>query len=134
MVTVRIVVEGGVLSCNAETTTANNTESLRQSLHSFFTRLLSRDDISIVISIADHNLISGKNIEDISKPSAVVAILLKHFFEKRIDGKKRKLAVYGKLRTAPVLLDCLDVALLETQDSELVRFKNIMNKNFIMKL
>lgn len=223
MVTVRIVVEGGVLSCNAEATTASNTESLRQSLHSFFTRLLSRDDISIVISlgagyrsavkrfqkeaagtslfvdldaqkskvnewfvkletenkdkqiilspeqkenvffmvqemeawflkqpncfekwaklekynkrdeksIADHNLISGKNIEDISKPSAVVAILLKHFFEKRIDGKKRKLAVYGKLRTAPVLLDCLDVALLETQDSELVRFKNIMNKNFI---
>lgn len=46
-------------------------------------------------------------------------------------NKKRKLAVYGKLRTAPVLLDCLDVALLETQDSELVRFKNIMNKNFI---
>lgn len=64
MVTVRIVVEGGVLSCNAEATTASNTESLRQSLHSF-------------------------------------------------------------------LLDCLDVALLETQDSELVRFKNIVNKNFI---
>ena len=51
MVTVRIVVEGGVLSCNAEATTASNTESLRQSLHSFFTRLLSRDDISIVISL-----------------------------------------------------------------------------------
>ena len=77
-------------------------------------------------SIADHNLISGKNVEDISKPSVVVATLLKHFFEKRIDGKKRKLAVYGKLRTAPILLDCLDVALLETQDSELVRFKSVL--------
>lgn len=216
MVTVRIVVEGGVLSCNADATTASNTESLRQSLHSFFTRLLSRDDISIVISlgagyrsavkrfqkeetgtslfvdldapksesnewfikletenkdkpiilsaeqkqnvffmiqemeawflkqpdcfekwadlenytkrdakpIADHNLISGKNIEDISKPSVVVSILLKHFFEKRTAGKKRKLAEYGKLRTAPALLDCLDVALLEKQDSELIRFKS----------
>lgn len=216
MVTVRIVVEGGVLSCNADATTASNTESLRQSLHSFFTRLLSRDDISIVISlgagyrsavkrfqmeetgtslfvdldapkseanewfiklesenkdkpiilsseqkqnvffmiqemeawflkqpdcfekwadlenytkrdakpIADHNLISGKNIEDISKPSVVVSTLLKHFFEKRTAGKKWRLAEYGKLRTAPALLDCLDVALLEKQDSELVRFKN----------
>ena len=218
MVIIRIVVEGGYQGHNADLITASNTESLRQSLHSFFSRLLARDDVSVVVvmgagyraaakhflqdmsasalfvdsdapksklndwflrlesadvkksilftqerrqnvffmvqemeawflkqpeclekwaersnysrrnqsAITEHSLIANKSVEDIQKPSVVLATLLKHFFERRLDGEKRKLAAYGKLKTASLLLDCLDVALLEAQDSELQRFKNIL--------
>lgn len=78
--------------------------------------------------VGDYKHISGKNIEDISKPSAVTAVLLKHFFERRVGTQKRKLATYGKLTTAPILLNKLDVSLLKQQDSELQRFeKNIQS-------
>lgn len=220
MVTIRIIVEGGIPAGNNDLITANNTESLRQSLNCFFSRLLDSDDISIIVvmgygyraaikkflqddsdtvlfvdldapkaeinkwflkcetekaenplifsdeqkkkvffmiqemeawflkqpecfekwaaiesfdrrdhnAISEHSLLKGKNVEDISKPSVVVDTLMKHFYEKRIDDKKRKLAKYGKLRTAPLLLDCLDVDLLEKQDTELQKFKNIFKK------
>ncbi|WP_288568066.1 DUF4276 family protein [uncultured Treponema sp.] len=211
MVTIRIIVEGGSAE-NKNIDTANNTESLRQSLNLFFSRLLNRTDISIIMgygyrnaaknflknylntnlfvdsdcpsnklsefftrlekenaepifipddrkkyvffmiqemeawflkqpqcfdlwakkegysrrtneSICQHSLIRSKNIEDIEKPSIITKTLLKHFFEKKVVNKKRKLAVYGKLKTAPILLDCIDVESLEKQDSELRRFK-----------
>ena len=73
--------------------------------------------------IEEHSLLRGKNVEDIAKPSVATATILKHFFEKRTKGEKRKLAVYGKLTTAPSLLDKLDVSSLELCDSELHRFK-----------
>lgn len=75
--------------------------------------------------ISEHSLLKGKDVEDILKPSVVVDTLMKHFFEKHITDKKRKLAKYGKLKTAPILLDCLDTNLLEKQDKELQRFKNL---------
>ena len=213
MVEIRIIVEGGGQSGPSDVVTANNTESLRQSLNSFFARVLNRNDVSISIGygyrnaakrfveddsynslfvdsdspkekimdwfeklktenpnrpivipferqsdvffmvqemeawflkqpecfekwaekeeyekrtlelIENHTLIHGKNIEDLKKPSEITKILLKHFFEKKIPGGKRKLASYGKLKTAPILLDCLDVKRLLECDSELKRFK-----------
>lgn len=47
MVSLSLIVEGGVYPENVDATTASNVEALRQSLHSFFSRILNRDDISI---------------------------------------------------------------------------------------
>ena len=213
MVEIRIIVEGGGQAGASDIITANNTESLRQSLNSFFTRLLCRNDVSISVGygyrnaakrfiedssynslfvdsdvsadkvhtwfeklktenpdkpiiiplerqtdvffmiqemeawflkqpecfekwashegyekrntdlISEHSLIRGKSVEYIHKPSEITKILLKHFFEKKMPGGKRKLASYGKLKTASVLLDCLDVHKLQECDAELSRFK-----------
>lgn len=218
MVEIRIIVEGGGQAGSGDVTTANNTESLRQSLNSFFSRLLGRNDVSISVGysyrnaakrfiedfsydslfvdsdaakeklntwfeklknenpdkpiiislerqndvffmiqemeawflkqpecfekwaalegykkideaeIKNHSLIRNKDIEDITKPSVKTKILLRHFFEKEIPSGKRKHALYGKLKTAPILLDCLDVNKLVQCDSELQRFKGKFSK------
>ena len=47
MVTLSLIVEGGVYPDNVDASTASNVEALRQSLHSFFSRILNRKDISI---------------------------------------------------------------------------------------
>lgn len=49
MVRLNLIVEGGVYTDNVSAETASNVESLRQSLHIFFNRVLSRDDIEITI-------------------------------------------------------------------------------------
>lgn len=49
MVRLNLIVEGGVYIDNVSAETASNVESLRQSLHKFFNRVLSRDDIEITI-------------------------------------------------------------------------------------
>ena len=217
MVKLEIIVEGGADKGNISAETANNVESLRQSLHKFFNKISKRDDIDITIfmgsgyrnaarlfagsnstfglfvdsdfppetmnqwfdrltndtnpgmtiiipperiqnvffmvqemeawflkqpdcldrwakaegycrknpesDIADHSVIRGKDIESISKPSEKLEILVKRFFYK---GKKA--AKYGKLKTAPVLLDMLDVESLLLSDSELRRFASAINK------
>jgi hypothetical protein len=69
--------------------------------------------------IADHALIAGKNIEEIRKPSEKLGDILKHFFTNPSSGKKIR---YGKLKTAPALLDCLDIDRLKNNDSEIQRF------------
>jgi hypothetical protein len=74
--------------------------------------------------IADHSLISRKNIEDLAKPSVKLNLIIKHFFRKEYRGKK-KIIQYGKLKTAPDLLDCLDVSKLKATDSEFNRFSTI---------
>ena len=68
-------------------------------------------------SIANHSILRNKNIEDISKPSDKLGIILKHYFT-----KNKKSAKYGKLKTAPALLDSLDTATLRLLDNELQRF------------
>lgn len=204
MVEISLIVEGGDISNNIEALTANNTESLRQALNKFFTRLLSRDDISIKLNlgggnknavkmflndtshktilfvdsdhldtnkwynedmkdfnisddkkeyiffmiqemeawflkqlncldiwaekegynrkqegdISQHSLLKNKNIEEIKKPSDKLTTILKVYFE-----KKGKPAKYGKLKTAPALLDALDTSSLLPLDNELQRFK-----------
>jgi hypothetical protein len=204
MVEISLIVEGGGISNNIEALTANNTESLRQALNKFFTRLLGRDDISIKLNlgggnknavkmflndtshktilfvdsdhldtnkwynedmkdfnisddkkeyiffmiqemeawflkqlncldiwaekegynrkqegdISQHSLLKNKNIEEIKKPSDKLTTILKVYFE-----KKGKPARYGKLKTAPALLDALDTSSLLPLDNELQRFK-----------
>ena len=49
MVKLNLIVEGGVYPNHVSAETASNVESLRQSLHQFFQRLLRRDDIEITI-------------------------------------------------------------------------------------
>ena len=49
MVRLNLIVEVGVYIDNVSAETASNVESLRQSLHKFFNRVLSRDDIEITI-------------------------------------------------------------------------------------
>lgn len=73
-------------------------------------------------SIADHSILRNKNIEGISKPSQKLAIILKHYFV-----KKKKVAKYGKLKTAPALLDALNTSLLKPLDKELQRFCQFIN-------
>lgn len=204
MVEISLIVEGGDISNNIDALTANNTESLRQALNKFFTRLLGRDDISIKLNlgggnrnavkmflndtshktilfvdsdhldtnkwynedmkdfnisddkkeyiffmiqemeawflkqlncldiwaekegynrkqegdISQHSLLKNKNIEEIKKPSDKLKTILKVYFE-----KKEKPAKYGKLKTAPALLDALDTSSLLPLDNELQRFK-----------
>lgn len=49
MVRINLIVEGGVYPDNVSADTANNVESLRQSLNRFFTKILKRNDIEIAI-------------------------------------------------------------------------------------
>lgn len=216
MVTLDLIIEGGTYTDNASADTYFNIESLRQSLHNFFSRILNRDDIGIVIhmgagyrnalkafinstnsyglfvdsdlppenknswfdkliniehpensinvpderkayiffmiqemeawflkqpecisrwaeiegycrkdssiDIKYHSTIKGKNIESIAKPSEKLSIIMKHFFY-----KGAKAAKYGKLKTAPLLLDSLDVTILIPLDLELQRFISMVN-------
>lgn len=73
-------------------------------------------------NIVDHSLLRNKNIEEIKKPSSKLKDIMKHFFKK---GNKK--AKYGKLKTAPSLLDELDVNELKTLDKELQRFYSSIN-------
>jgi len=69
-------------------------------------------------SIDSHKSIRSKNIEDIRKPSNVLDIIIQYYYR---NNKKKKVK-YGKLKTAPSLLDCLDVLTLKNNDSEIDRF------------
>jgi hypothetical protein len=71
--------------------------------------------------IEGHSLIAGKNIEDINKPSKALGEIIKHFFNKECNGKLKKVQ-YGKLKSAPGLLDCLNTTELKENDAELQRF------------
>lgn len=71
--------------------------------------------------IADDNKLAGKVVTDIPHPSDVISVLLGRYFEKVVAGRKRKVK-YGKLKTAPALLDLLDAGLLRHQDEELGMF------------
>ncbi len=216
MVKLNIVIEGGIPLNNASADTANNVESLRQSLHNFFSKVLDKDNFEITIhmgygfrkaakmyiqgensdclyvdsdepkkniykwyeklvnqenpektitipenrkpriffmvqemeswflkqpkcldhwaikegyqrkhpeeEIINHSLIRGKDIEKVNKPSEKLGILLRHYFEKTLPNNKRKLAQYGKLKTAPGLLDSIDTQTLISLDAELQRF------------
>jgi len=67
-------------------------------------------------SVADNNLIKGKNIEDIKKPSGRLNTIFEQHFQviKQRRGKipKTKKRGYGKLKDAPSLLELLDLSIL----------------------
>lgn len=73
-------------------------------------------------NIVDHSVLKNKNIEDIFKPSQKLGIILKHYFV-----KNKKSAKYGKLKTAPALLDALKTSVLKPLDNELQRFCQFIN-------
>lgn len=68
--------------------------------------------------IAQHSVIRNKDIEDINKPSEKLSTLIKKYI---FNGKKG--VKYGKMSSAPGLLDALDVEALLPIDRELQRFK-----------
>ena len=74
-------------------------------------------------AIAADNQIAGKDIESLSKPSRIVGVIVQRYFERTLpDGKKKKVK-YGKLKSAPSIIDNLDEQSLVTIDKELFRFK-----------
>lgn len=70
-------------------------------------------------NIAEHSILKNKNIEEISKPSEKLKIIMKRFFV-----KNKKAAKYGKLKTAPGLLDTLNVTALISLDDPIINLKN----------
>lgn len=74
-------------------------------------------------AIASDNLISGKDIETLSKPSKIVGIIVQRYFERLLPNGKKKKVKYGKLKSAPAIIDNLDELALISVDKELYRFK-----------
>lgn len=62
-------------------------------------------------NIADDPLIKGKNPEEIHKPDWVLNVILQRFFAEQKAEKLKKLK-YGKLKTAPQLIENLDITVL----------------------
>jgi hypothetical protein len=60
------------------------------------------------ILIQEDNQIKNKNPEEISNPEKVLTIILQRYFEYEKAGKIKKLK-YGKLKTAPDLIEFLDI-------------------------
>lgn len=217
MVKLNLIFEGGIYTNNVSVDTSTNMESLRQSVHQFFSRLLNTEEVDIVLylgcgyrnavkkfikdkdnsvlfvdsdcsrdlvsqwydrlindanpdksilipddkkanvffmvqemeawflkqpdvlvrwanvqkykrkhseeSIKDHSLIRNKDVEDIAKPSEKLNQIIKHFFSKGKKGVR-----YGKLKSAPEILDCLDTLRLIDVDEDLLRFKTSFSK------
>ena len=67
--------------------------------------------------IDSHSSIRKRDIETLNRPSEKLALLIKTFFHNSGKGVK-----YGKLKSAPGLLDDVDVVRLLQCDSELQRF------------
>ena len=82
------------------------------------------------VVIADDNNIKGKDIERLQhKPSEVMnTIFSRYFSSSTLDKRgKPKKVVYGKLRHAPGIIECLDAQRLLAIDSELARFVQMVN-------
>lgn len=66
--------------------------------------------------VADNNLIKGKNIGDIKKPSGRLSTIFEQHFQvikqRRGQKSKPKKRSYGKLKDAPSLLELLDLSSL----------------------
>lgn len=75
-------------------------------------------------AVSEHRLIAGKDIEAITKPSKVLADIIKQTFQSdrmRKNGKPKGVE-YSKLKSASGILSRLDVSLLLSHDSELQAF------------
>ena len=64
-----------------------------------------------------------RSFTDVSAAAEKLKIIMKRFFV-----KNKKAAKYGKLKTAPGLLDALNVTALISLDDELRRFYLFVNK------
>jgi len=75
------------------------------------------------IEIAADNQIAGKNIEELPKPSKIVGVIVQRYFERVLSNGKSQKVKYGKLKSAPGIIDQLDEQALVAVDKELLRFK-----------
>lgn len=75
------------------------------------------------IEIAADNQIAGKDIEGLSKPSRIVGVIVQRYFERVLPNGKSQKVKYGKLKSAPGIIDQLDEQALVAVDKELLRFK-----------
>lgn len=74
-------------------------------------------------AIAADNQIAGKDIESLSKPSKITGVIVQRYFERTLPDGRRKNVKYGKLKSAPAIIDHLDEQALTAVDRELFRFK-----------
>ncbi|MBR6491426.1 MAG: DUF4276 family protein [Bacteroidales bacterium] len=74
-------------------------------------------------AIASDNQIAGKDIETLSEPSKIVGVIVQRYFERLLSNGKKKKVKYGKLKSAPAIIDNLDEQALVAVDKELYRFK-----------
>ena len=74
-------------------------------------------------AIASDNQIAGKDIESLSEPSRIVGVIVQRYFERVLPNGKKKKVKYGKLKSAPAIIDNLDEQALVAVDKELYRFK-----------
>ncbi len=75
------------------------------------------------IEIAADNQIAGKDIEELTKPSKIVGVIVQRYFERVLSNGKSQKVKYGKLKSAPGIIDQLDEQALVAVDKELLRFK-----------
>ena len=75
------------------------------------------------IEIAADNQIAGKDIEGLSKPSRIVGLIVQRYFERVLPNGKPQKVKYGKLKSAPGIIDQLNEQALVAVDKELLRFK-----------
>lgn len=75
------------------------------------------------MAIESDNQIAGKEIESLSEPSKIVGVIIQRYFERTMPDGKMKKVKYGKLKSAPSILDNLDEQALVAVDKELCRFK-----------
>ena len=73
--------------------------------------------------IAADNQIAGKDIEELPKPSKIVGVIVQRYFERVLSNGKSQKVKYGKLKSAPGIIDQLDEQALVAVDKELLRFK-----------
>lgn len=92
MVNLRIIMEGQAASADMSLSVADNAESLRQSVHSFFSRVLDTDDINVSIYMGNGYRNAARRYSENPVGSCPVT---------------KKTVKYGKMRTAPVMLDSL---------------------------
>ena len=73
--------------------------------------------------ISEDNLIDDKDIESMSKPSKILGVIVQRYFERTLPNGKKNKVKYGKLKSAPSIIDELDEDALVSVDKELYRFK-----------
>lgn len=73
--------------------------------------------------ISEDNQIKGKDVESLSKPSKILGVIIQRYFERTLPNGKKVKVKYGKLKSAPSIIDELDEETLVSDDKELYRFK-----------
>lgn len=73
--------------------------------------------------ISEDNQIKGKDVESLPKPSKILGVIVQRYFERTLPNGRKVKVKYGKLKSAPSIIDELDEDALVAVDKELYRFK-----------